>query len=53
MQDFNPHGVVAVKQISETEVEVRYGSGLKPVILSNTTASQVLAQIEKAKFKDR
>lgn len=45
----NPHNVIAVVPVNETDVQVRYGDGKKPVILKNTTTSQVFRQIEEAK----
>lgn len=48
----NPHNVIAVKPVNETDVEVRYGDGKKPVILKNTTTSAVMRQISEAKAKE-
>ena len=46
----NVHNIIAVKPINETDVEVRYGDGKRPVILKNTTTSQVMRQVESAKM---
>jgi len=48
----NPHNIIAVKPINETDVEVRYGDGKKPVILKNTTTSSVMRQVERAKASE-
>ncbi len=46
----NVHNIIAIKPINETDVEVRYGDGKRPVILTNTTTSAVARQIEAAKM---
>lgn len=53
MQAFSPHNVTAVKQLTPTTVQVRYGDGKAPVVLTNTTSSEVLARIEEAKADRR
>jgi hypothetical protein len=45
----NPHNVSAIKPINETDVEVRYSDRKPSVILKNTTVSDVMSQITKAK----
>lgn len=49
--NYKADGVVAVVQRDEITVEVRYGDGSSPLILRNTTSSQVLAAIDAAKAR--
>lgn len=47
--NYKADGVTAVVQKDEITVEVRYGDGSSPLLLRNTSTSQVLAAIEQAK----
>lgn len=47
--NYKADGVGAVVQRDEITVEVRYNDGSSPLVLHNTTSSEVLAAIERAK----
>jgi hypothetical protein len=46
----NPHGIAAIVQQGE-DVEVRYSDGKEPVLLTNTTTTKVLVDVQKMKMR--
>lgn len=46
---YKADGVAAVVQRDEITVEVRYSDGSSPLLLRNTTSSQILMAIDEAK----
>lgn len=48
--ELNPHGVSAIVQQGD-DVEVRYSDGKKPVIITGSTTSKVLKDIQAMKMR--